>query len=85
MGRNCDDYPGFQPKTTFLYYFAHDCSDSFFGSILIKKLASRERSKENITQRFQIQTNLDLRNPIFPFLNGIIFDLRKIYVTSSEF
>ena len=23
--RNFDDYPGFQPKTTFLYYFAHDC------------------------------------------------------------
>ena len=25
MGRNFDDYPGFQPKTTFMYYFAHDC------------------------------------------------------------
>ena len=23
--QNFDDYPGFQPKTTFLYYFAHDC------------------------------------------------------------
>ena len=23
--RNFDDYPSFQPKTTFLYYFAHDC------------------------------------------------------------
>ena len=22
---NFDDYPGFQPKTTFLYYYAHDC------------------------------------------------------------
>ena len=26
MGRNFDDYPGFQPKTTFMYYFAHDCT-----------------------------------------------------------
>ena len=25
LGRNFDDYPGFQPKTTFMYYFAHDC------------------------------------------------------------
>ena len=23
--QNFDDYPGFQPKTTFLYYFADDC------------------------------------------------------------
>ena len=23
--RNFDDYPCFQPKTTFMYYFAHDC------------------------------------------------------------
>ena len=23
MGRNSYDYPGFQPKSTFLYYFAH--------------------------------------------------------------
>jgi hypothetical protein len=23
MGQNFDDYPGFQPKTTFLYYYAH--------------------------------------------------------------
>ena len=27
-----------------------------------------------------VQTSLDLRNPIFPFLNRIIFDLRKIYL-----
>ena len=26
MGPNFDDYPGFQLKTTFLYYFAHHCS-----------------------------------------------------------
>ena len=25
MARNFNDYPGFQPKTTFMYYFAHDC------------------------------------------------------------
>ena len=25
MGRNFDDYPGFQPKITFLYYYLHDC------------------------------------------------------------
>ena len=24
MGQNFDDYPGFQPKTTFMYYFAHN-------------------------------------------------------------
>jgi hypothetical protein len=24
MGRNFDDYPGFQPKTTFLHYYAHE-------------------------------------------------------------
>ena len=23
MGQNFDDYPGFQLKTTFMYYFAH--------------------------------------------------------------
>ena len=26
MGRNFDDYPGFQPKTTFLCYYAHNCT-----------------------------------------------------------
>ena len=26
IGQNFDDYPGFQPKTTFMYYFAHDCT-----------------------------------------------------------
>ena len=26
------------------------------------------------------QSTLDLRNPIFPFLNRELFDLRKIYV-----
>ena len=25
MGRNLHDYPGLQPKTTFLYYYAHHC------------------------------------------------------------
>ena len=25
--QNFDDYPGFQPKTTFLYYYAHNCID----------------------------------------------------------
>ena len=30
MGRNFDDYPGFQPKTTFMYYFAHDCKREGF-------------------------------------------------------
>ena len=27
--RNFDDYPVFQPKPTFLYYFAHDCTIYF--------------------------------------------------------
>ena len=35
MGRNFDDYPGFQPKTTFLYYFAHDCSKYIYKLISI--------------------------------------------------
>ena len=26
MGRNFADYPGFQPNTTFLYYYAHNCN-----------------------------------------------------------
>ena len=33
MGRNFDDYPGFQPKTTFMYYFAHDCKYSTVNTI----------------------------------------------------
>ena len=32
-----------------------------------------------------VQANLDLRNPIFSFLNRELFDLRKIHVhTASE-
>ena len=27
FSRNFEDYPGSQPKTTFLYYFPHDCSN----------------------------------------------------------
>ena len=31
-----------------------------------------------------IQANLDLRNPIFPFFNRELFDLRKIYVLNLK-
>ena len=31
-----------------------------------------------------VQANLDLRNPIFPFLNRELFDLRKIYVVNLK-
>ena len=32
----------------------------------------------------KVQANLDLRKPIFPFLNRIIFGLRNIYVLSIK-
>ena len=31
-------------------------------------------------EAFLVQSTLDLRNSIFPFLNRELFDLRKIYV-----
>ena len=38
MGQNFDNHPGFQPKTTFMYYFAHDCSSRSHHEILISCL-----------------------------------------------
>ena len=31
-----------------------------------------------------VQANLDLRNSTFPFLNRVMFDLRKIYVLNLK-
>ena len=44
MGQKFDDYPGFQPKTTFQYYNAHHCNIyfSFSDSILVVFRISKE-------------------------------------------
>ena len=34
--------------------------------------------------QYEIQANLDLRNPIFHFLNRELFDLRNIYVVNLK-
>ena len=35
-------------------------------------------------QTIVVQANFDLRNSIFPFLNRIMFDFRKIYVLNLK-
>jgi hypothetical protein len=37
-----------------------------------------------VAQQKELQANLDLRNPILPFLYRIIFDLRNIFVLNLK-
>ena len=51
-----DDYPGFQPKTTFLYYFAHDCNSpfGFFFGLLVSSW--RESTVSVVFQDLKFKT-----------------------------
>ena len=48
MGQNVDDYSGFLPKTTFLYYYAHPCTFIQKGHIF------RSSIKEHYALRWEI-------------------------------
>ena len=37
-----------------------------------------------ISKTIVVQANFDLRNSIFPFLNRVMYDLRKIYVLNLK-
>ena len=45
--RNFDDYSGFQPKTTFLYYSAHDCSHCCLCHYWISEIQGKPKLSEN--------------------------------------
>ena len=45
--RNFDDYSGFQPKTTFLYYSAHDCSNCCLCHYWISEIQGKPKLSEN--------------------------------------
>ena len=69
MGRNFDDYPGFQPKTTFLYYYAHHCTSVLkrVGWTNMLQPFIKAKSHLNVT----CSTNVELKNHVASVHEGI--------------
>ena len=45
---------------------------------------NKQLCNDHTFEKYLVQPNLDLRNSNFPFLNGELFDLRKIYVLNLK-
>ena len=69
---------------SFHIFFRHSLLTKMVLHTLTKKITS---SWDGVIQRVQIfseEVFLDLRNSVFPFINRVMFDQRKIYVLNLK-